>query len=41
MWREYWGWHQWISILKDGHPGGQGATEGRGNHLSQRLGFVQ
>lgn len=41
MWRQYWSWNQRVSVLQDGHPRGQGATEGRGNHLPHRLGFVQ
>lgn len=41
MWRQYWRWHQWVSVLQDGHPGGQGAAEGRGDDIPQRLGFVQ
>jgi len=41
MWCQYWGWHQGVAIIQDGHPGGQGAAEGRGDDLSQRLGFVQ
>ena len=35
------GWHQRVSVLQDGHPGGQAAAEGRGDDLPQRLGFVQ
>lgn len=41
MWRQDRGWHQRVSVLKDGHPGGEGAAERRGDDLSQRLGFVQ
>lgn len=35
------GWHQRVSVLQDGHPGGQAAAERRGDDLPQRLGFVQ
>lgn len=35
------GRHQGVSVLQDGHPGGQAAAEGRGEHLPQRLGLVQ
>lgn len=35
------GRHQWVSVLQDGHPGGQAATERRGDDLPQRLGLVQ
>lgn len=39
--REDRGRHQWVSVLQDGHPGGQAAAEGRGEHLPQRLRLVQ
>lgn len=35
------GWHQRVSVLQDGHPGGQAAAERWGDDLPQRLGFVQ
>lgn len=35
------GWHQRVSVLQDGHAGGQGAAERRGDDLPQRLGLVQ
>lgn len=43
MWmgRQYRRWHQWVSVLKDRHPGGQAAAERRRDDLSQRLGLVQ
>lgn len=41
MRRQYRGRHQRVSVLEDGHPGGQGAAERRGDDLSERLGFVQ
>lgn len=41
MRRQYWGWHERVSILQNGHAGGQRVAERRRDHLSQRLGFVQ
>lgn len=35
------GWHQRVTVLQDGHPGGQAAAERWGDDLPQRLGFVQ